>query len=234
MCWTKSEEITRMEPTMHQNKNALYQEGLRLARKFLKVNRIPDPLFYTYEEAWSWSTHDDQDKHALRLLRKVADGPLVGTMTGLYSERHIFVNVPVTAWPVQKPQARSWSWPGWKTDRTAMGVVAHELGHYLEDWLQRKDRMTKTDGADWQDIIANKNKQYRSRKKQVSGYEPVPSEAWAESCRLFILNPDLLQKAIPERYKFISKFLKPSETRHWFNVLNNPNYFAAAERWMNA
>jgi hypothetical protein len=37
-----------------------------------------------------------------------------------------------------------------------MGVVAHELGHYLEDWLQRKDRMTKTDGADWRDIIANK------------------------------------------------------------------------------
>jgi hypothetical protein len=115
-----------------------------------------------------------------------------------------------------------------------MGVVAHELGHYLEDWLQRKDRMTKTDGADWRDIIANKDKQYRSRKKQVSGYEPVPSEAWAESCRLFILNPDLLQKAIPERYKFISKFLKPSETRHWFNVLNNPNYFGPAERWMSA
>jgi hypothetical protein len=51
LCWTRLEEITEMEATIFQNKNALYQEGLRLARKFLKVNRIPDPLFYTYAEA---------------------------------------------------------------------------------------------------------------------------------------------------------------------------------------
>jgi hypothetical protein len=64
MCWTKSEEITKWKPTIFQNKNALYQEGLRLARKFLKVNRIPDPLFYTYEEEQvDFSTHDKENKN---------------------------------------------------------------------------------------------------------------------------------------------------------------------------
>jgi hypothetical protein len=44
-----------MEATIFQNKNALYQEGLRLARKFLKVNRIPEPLFYTYAKRSRWT-----------------------------------------------------------------------------------------------------------------------------------------------------------------------------------
>lgn len=217
-----------------KTKEALYQEGLRLARKFLKVNRIPEPAFYTYEEALA-GAQSLIETYPFRLLHKVANGPLVGTKTGLYTDSHIFVNVPVTAWPVQKPQARSWSWPGWKTDRTAIGVVAHELGHYLEHYFQIMGQLSIEEcRGSWMDIIENHNKQYRSRKKQVSGYEPVPSEAWAESCRLFILNPDLLQRGLPERYNFIRKFVRPSEGRQWFEVLGNSNYYKPAERWMNA
>lgn len=216
------------------NKNEIYCEGLQLAKKFLDANLLLHPKFLTYEEAFT-TKRNFTNLHALRLLDKVSGGPLVGSQTGLYSDGHIFVNVPVTAFPVTEPSARRWSWPGWKTDRTAIGVVAHELGHYIEHYLQELGKMTiDPHRAEWLDIINNYAKSYRRRKKQVSGYEPVPSEAWAESCRLFILNPDLLQQGIPERYNFIRRFVRPSETRPWYEVLDNANYIKHAERWMNA
>lgn len=90
----------------------LYELGVEAAKEFLDYNGTKHPIFLTYEEAYAI------DNRATALLRRVADGPTLGTGTGLYSRGHVFVNVPATAWPVQKPSMRSWSWPGWKTDRT--------------------------------------------------------------------------------------------------------------------
>lgn len=203
-------------------KDAIYTYGIDVVKRFLDVNAIQHPLFFRYSEA------DKMPARARRFLEKVQDGPLVGTRTGLYCYDCIFVNVPVTALPVQNPGNQRWSYPCWKTDRTAIGVLAHECGHYVEDYLQhvKKTLLPSIHGHNWRVLV--------SKGKKVTSYEPVPSEAWAETMRVFILNPDLLRLGIPKRYKFlIDAGLKPSETRPWNEVLNHPAYIAAGERWID-
>lgn len=210
-------------------KAKLYFIGVEASIEFLDFNGMAHPIFMTYASALEGPKRrgmytDNDAPKAVRFLRRVAAGPVLGTGTGLYSDGHVFVNVPHTAMPVQNPAYRSWSWPGWKTDRTAIGVVAHEVGHYVEHKLQ-----LEAHGPAWCAIIAK-------YKKQVSGYEPVPSEAWAESMRLFILNPDLLRKALPQRYEFICsiglKALPRLLKKGYAKVLNNPAYLPAAERFV--
>jgi hypothetical protein len=205
-------------------RETLYLEGLRLALRFLKKNRIAEPVFMTYDEALSIRPTESTP---LRLLAKVSGGPAVGSGTGLYSHGYVFVNVPATALPVEKPGYRNWSYPGWKTDRTAVGVVAHELGHYVEHQFQKEGRLIYgKHGELWREVIVK-------NRKRISGYEPVPSEAWAETMRLFILNPDLLRHAIPARYEFIRAVgLKPSERRNWYEVIPNQRYWETGERWI--
>lgn len=208
------------------NKQKLYQLGIEASKQFLDYNELPQPIFMTYEQALKGQYRPS----AVELLRRVHSGPTQGTGTGLYYAGHVFVNIPRTAVPVARPSMRNWSWPGWKTDRTAVGVVAHEVGHHVEHELQSLGHITSTKhGIAWRAIISQ-------HKKQVSGYEPVASEAWAESMRLFILNPDLLRKALPWRYDFIcSVGLKPLPSllkKGWKKVLNNAAYEAAAERFI--
>lgn len=110
-----------------------------------------------------------------------------------------------------------------------MGVVAHELGHHVQETMTAAGTATPAHGEQWRELI----QRYR---KQMSGYEPVPSEAMSETMRLFILNPDLLRRAIFPRYEFLvdELGLKPSEKRGWREVLGaaHPTYIAAAERWI--
>lgn len=210
-------------------KSELYCIGVEAACEFLDFNNLQHPVFMTYEQALSESEHPADRHHATNLLRRVAGGPTLGTGSGLYSDNHVFVNVPVTAWPVQNPSMRSWSWPGWKTDRTAIGVVAHEVGHHIAEAISPRFTVEErvTQRAAWLVAI---------RGKKVSGYEPVPGEAAAESMRLFILNPDLLRKAIPARYNFICglglRALPKLLRKGYAKVLNNPAYTVAAERFI--
>lgn len=203
-------------------KDTLYGIGIGLAVHFLKENKVAGPRFYRYSEL------NKAPEFAARLVRRVMHGPLQGTRTGLYCYDCIFVNVPVTALPAQQPGMRNWSYPGYKVDRTAVGVVAHEVAHHMERELQSRGRLTKTHGVAWRQLL-------QLCPKRVTGYEPVPSEAWAESMRLFILNPQLLELGCPERYLFIRHEvgLKPTERRNWRRVLlNHPDYIRAAERWI--
>jgi hypothetical protein len=207
-------------------KQDLYLIGVGAAIEFLQFNKLPLPVFMTYEEA----LNGKRVSHAIELLHRVHNGPIQGTRTGLYSKGYVFVNVPVTAAPVQNPSMRNWSWPGWKIDRTAVGVVAHEVGHHVGELLA--DKLTTLElcksRTEWLQCIKG---------KKVSGYEPVPEEAAAESMRLFILNPDLLRKAIPRRYYFLCELgLKPLPRllkKGYAKVLNNAAYLPAAERFVS-
>lgn len=206
-------------------KHELYLLGIQASVQFLMHNKLSIPIFMTYEAAQTAKA----TPRAILLLRRVAKGPMQGTGTGLYSEGYVFVNVPRTAEPVQAPQYRNWSWPGWKTDRTAIGVIAHEVGHHVMEEVSkgRSQAFLEARRADWLRCIKG---------KKVSGYEPVPAEAGAESLRLFILNPDLLRKAIPARYNFICSLgLKPLPQllrKGYAEVLNNAAYLPAAERFI--
>lgn len=206
-------------------KTELYRMGVEASTEFLELNKLSTPIFMTYEEAFT--AHPVS--RAVVLLRRVADGPVQGTGTGLYYDNHVFVNVQHTAAPVFHPAMRNWSWPGWKTDRTAVGVVAHEVGHHVIDVVSLRftEEKRAAHRAWWATTIKG---------KKVSGYEPVPAEAGAETLRLFILNPDLLRKAIPARYNFmchlglqaVPRLLK----KGYAKVLNNPEYLPAAERFV--
>ena len=207
-------------------KEELYQMGIEAATEFLALNGIDAPCFLTYPEAAEKLKGREAD-YFRRATRPPAT--LVGRGTGLYYSGKVFVNLPRTAVAVTRPAYRSWSWPGWKVDRTPAGVVAHEVGHHVEAVLRRRKVLTKDDGAAWRLGLSN-------HKKRVSGYEPVPDEAWAETMRLFILNPDLLRLAIPWRWFFLlARELRPVERlmkKGWKKVLSNDNYTAAAVRWI--
>lgn len=207
----------------------MYQRGIKLAQRFCKVNDIPEPQFVTYKELLK--IQDGDASFSIRFAKKVMpDAKLVGAHTGLYHGDIIFVNVDVTALPVQSPGQRRWSWPCWKTDRTAVGVVAHEMGHYVEDWIAKNNGLNHWGHHNaWISVLLK-------YKKKVSSYEPRPWEAWAETMRLFILNPQLLAYALPHRYDFIEHEvgLKRSEKRDWYTVLANPEYNMAAERWIHS
>lgn len=213
---------------MGQSKEACYQRGIELTKKFLRANGLPIPTFHRYTDTM-------QTKHAMMLRRFLRHKIIQGTGTGFYQDDTVFVNIPVLANPVKRPQFSSWSYPCYKIDRTGVGVVAHEVGHHVESLLTRGPRpfrrptnINKTMANEWRYIV-------REGEKQVSSYEPRPSEAWAETLRLFILNPNLLELAIPLRYAFLvgTVGLQPSERRNYRDVLIHPAYIAAAERWIS-
>lgn len=138
------------------------------------------------------------------------DGPMADT--GLYTwPGKIEVNLDVTALPRNKPVCSMRSFPGSKIDRTAFGVVAHETGHHVEFSLAKRRFFS---------MVGWKNAIIQGRKK-VSGYEPNFHEAFAETMRVFILNPSLLQDAIPARYDYITNVLglRPTVSLFWREVL---------------
>ena len=212
----------------------LYREGIRLARRFLEVNQIPEPIFLTYREAEEIYPHVCKEKSvrrlALEIWKRTAKGPKLGTGTGLYTHGYVFVSLERAAKPQVTPRNRSWSWPCYKVDRTPVGVVAHEVGHYVGEHLRQKMNKIVAHNTRniWGTIVCQKI-------KPITGYEPTVDEAGAETSRLFILNPDLLHQGNGERYRFFTHHLGliPSETRTWKEVLDHPEYIRAAQSWIN-
>jgi hypothetical protein len=158
----------------------------------------------------------------------MADSPRLKS-TGLYTWRtlqdpgRVLVNVAVTATVVNHPTTMRQSRPGWRIDRTVYGVVQHEIGHHV--WRYA----TRSAHHKWRTVLRRIPKAAR-----VSGYEPVPEEAFAETCRVFVLNPDLLKLALPGRYHCLTTTfgLVPTETRDWHDILPATFHDRAAQ-WID-
>ena len=143
-----------------------------------------------------------------------------GTLMGEYlsNPATIWVNVPLASTPAVV-RGRKWSYPGYKVDRTCAGILAHEMGHHV--W-----RCKRISQAWWLP-------RYNPR-EAVSGYEPIPEEAFAETMRVFTFNPDLLRRARPQRYAALMALgLKPPTQKSWQDVLQNaPDFIKAqAQKW---
>jgi len=138
----------------------------------------------------------------------------------------VFVNVPVTAKPSPHPIRQKRSYPGNKVDRTATGVVAHEVGHHVDEILEAQRVHSSRRCSSWVNLTKNS--------KAVSGYEEVPSEVWAETMRLFILNPDLLRQGSPKRYAYLVDIVRlhPIVQDDFRKVLSHPEYIVEAEKWI--
>ena len=178
-----------IDPTAY-DKGVAWKQAQNLVKEFCEVNQITEPI-----------THDS----------------LRPNNFGFYAAGHIYVNVAKTPLPVKIP-VRRWSFTGYKADRTAPGVLAHEFGHHISSFKAlRRDA--------WQAVLLQE-------RRKISGYAPNGEEEFAEAFRLFILNPDLLLKAWPVRYKFIiSLEVKPVVLLDWREVLRyaHPKIITAVE-----
>ena len=141
---------------------------------------------------------------------------------GMYdgSTQNIYVNVKTAKTPVKTP-GFAWSYTGYKADLTPAGILAHEFGHYVDHYLK---------------YISKKMKLVKE--SAVSSYEPNQSERFAESMKLFILNPDLLKTGRPQRYQFLTQKcnLKPVIVDEWNIVLGNAHekLITAAKNWIKS
>lgn len=197
-------------------KQELFNMGVELSRKFLSVNDLYVPTYVTYEEVFATYPQNSWER---RCLERMQRGPGQGYGTGYYNWNTCFVNLKKAAHPVMRPGCSSWSFPCYKIDREPCGVVAHETGHHVDKVLGYPAR-----GTTWARVVKHS--------QAITSYEPNLDESWAETLRLFILNPDLLRQASTPRYKFVTSGLKPSETRDFRAVLDHPTYIAQAERWI--
>lgn len=180
----------------------LYDIWMERCDLFCDMNMIPRPI------------------HVIQTLTGVGRFPTMQS-TGLYlrprrgespETAKCIVNLERCAEPAWRPSPRRCSWPGWKTDRTPAGVVCHELGHHVAWWNYKQK------GAYWREFAEVLKR--LSKLKRISSYEPVPEEAFTETFRLFMTNPDLLRCGNPGRYDILVNELKllPIETRRYDDV----------------
>lgn len=182
-------------------KQAIYNVGLNICKEFLDINGIAHAKYHTGVVPHSFNKWQ---------------------ATGLQCQDKVWVDLAKCSTP-RFVKSRNWSWPGYKVDKTPAGVVAHETGHYVV-WCMRQDysmgmnTFAKDFDAhpliDWPKIM---------RGKPVSGYEPTSEEAFAETMRLFILNPDLLRAGWPGRYNFLVDAIgmKPAHSHTWREVFSH-------------
>ena len=209
------------------SKQQTYEAALKVVRDFIAINRLfPVPKFIV---GVAPHTSNEWQTYGLYLP------------AGAVNEQpRIFVNVDKSTKPV-KVRGRIWSFPGHKTDRTAAGILAHETGHHasriLAERLYRKT-MVATNASELMQLSIGYYKPWQAlleKTKPITSYEPVPDEAFAETARLFILNPNLLRRGNPARYEFLTKELglKPVVTYSWRKVLGSaPDFiYAAAEKY---
>lgn len=119
---------------------------------------------------------------------------------------------------------RGYSWPRHCSDRTELGVLAHEMGHHVHQslpWAEQEEL----------------RKIFPRKGLAVTGYEPNVDESIAESFRLFLLNPDLLAEGRLPRFRFFEREmgLHNIEKRDWKTCLGDcpKRITEAAERWLS-
>lgn len=112
-------------------------------------------------------------------------------------------------WQMCVLPGRGYSWPGYTADKTVLGVCAHETGHHLSAIIDRAKRREWARCGD------------RYREFAVSSYARGAEEDMAETTKLFVTNPSLLEAICPWRYWFFTEQLglRSPETRHWMEVL---------------
>lgn len=138
--------------------------GIALARNFLKANNLAIPAYVLSEH---------KNRYGVCGYFESSRND-----TGL-----VMVSVPMCAHRNPK-----FSWPGFISDRTPLGVLAHETGHFV----------------DWQmgDVASRIRK--ATKERAITSYTPNDQEWFAEMFRLFITNPDLLKAIRPLTYREIN------------------------------
>ena len=230
---------TLTDPFQGWSKSQLYSYGKKQLWSFLSLNGLKQPEnILTYDEA-----RENPNWYEARLLGKLESGPHQGTGTGWYHNGYIFVSLQRASRVITTPQFQNWSHPHYRVDREPCGVVCHEGGHHVQAMLRRVGTF---DEHRWRAAVFasrerrinpfSKGTKVQPKIKRVTNYEPVLDESFAESMRLFILNPGLLQAGLEARYNFITQDcgLTHTNSLDWRKVLADfhPNYTKQAEKWI--
>lgn len=105
-------------------------------------------------------------------------------------------------------------------EKTITGVYVHEYAHLLH----------------YNGFYGTLNKHFKKLKEPLIHFRETDiEEDIAESIRLFILNPSLLQEGRPKRYKILSKYFKHSLMPHYteqFKDIPN-NSITLINKWIN-
>ncbi len=192
------------------SKQVAYDEALVIVKQFLDLNNIAHPSSFNVFNSF----------------------PRMGKLKtdyGFYEfrDRSININLKKSRTPVKNPGFQ-WSFTGSTADLTAPGILCHEVGHHIHS--ENGDRYYKNSGYVHKFFVHVQNE------ASVSGYEPNLYEAFAETMRLFILNPDLLKLGRPLRFGYFVDELKlqPLHEIPWKEILINahPRLVSAVENWI--
>lgn len=185
---------------VENNKQRLYDIGDQLITEFLKINNIEKPIISI-------------------------NNNLRGRGIFYIKSKNIKINLKKCVLATKTPQY-SWSFPGYKSDNTPIGVLAHEVGHYIFEIKKNKEITTKL------------NEIINSNEKSITSYDKNNTihEAFAEMFKLFITNPDLLKKGRPLRYNFLINVmgLKPVINSNYIDAFKyaNERYIVASQNWI--
>lgn len=121
--------------------------------------------------------------------------------------------------------------PKGKTDISPIGVLAHELGHILWFALARKPGTRKLWQLEWRSL------HYNQRSSGISSYarRAGPEEDFAETHRLFVLNPKLLRELSSDRFEFMQwcyrQLLGTEHPRRQFKRLKS-DHVRSCDKWL--
>lgn len=198
------------------DKTELARLGAQRVRAFCLRNRLPVPdIFAPPRDAWDVDACAYYRPHNRRGSESFFDLDLSGETVeygGPAKVGNIWICLAECGRPCGEAMSRNWTWPASGTDREPCGVLAHELGHHV-DWLS-SDRRGSYSGEYGEAVMRE------SREPPLTSYAATnPAEWWAEAFRLFLLNPDLLDRLRPRTHSIIVKKFQPIETRGWLPVL---------------
>lgn len=148
-----------------------------------------------------------------------------------YETIEAFVNLKRSKVPVKNP-GYCWSFPGYKSDLTCVGILTHEIGHHIHYMKMVNDPNIKKKEKVWKDIM--------KREKPITQYDKgnTIEESIAEALKVFITNPDLLKEGRPLRYNFLTQEfnLKPLHNQPWKEVLKyaDTKFISAAQSWIKS
>lgn len=180
-----------MTPTQ-QSKRDLYQRGLTHVEQFVQANRnTVSPV----------------------VVHETPDPVKFGTCA-YYRSSEIFIQVSACAHI--GTGGRAWSYPGYVTDRTPYGVLAHELGHHV-------DKAHGSNGG----ILCHELRA-RTGEEPITSYAPNTQEWFAEIFRLFVTNPDLLRLVRPKMHGELAERFTSVEKRAWDQVVTAERQQAVA------
>ena len=184
--------VVEAKPAWPHGKDA----AMDLVANFCETNSLPLPEM-------KWFDHGPPDSRAIAEYSK--------TFKAIYVyEARLIKPVPITATEGMQldMQMRS-CWPGWIEDATALGAVAHELGHHV----QKLRGWKKVDSSYYDPYV---------KETPISAYARLSRpEDFAECFRLFATNPTLLSMLCPLRFDFFSRVLnlRPVVPVHWDVIL---------------